>query len=167
MIEIILGQEEHSPIKAGYIIGKGTMKTSSSEDKDKDTINVAQLHGYVDIYQNSEEVNIDQEAFKPESLTTSAHKIRTRIKKNFDNESMDLKGQKDAVKDFRENKINILVATGVVEEGFDIPSCNVVISYDELLNIKQYIQIKGRARMKNSFFYIFAHESRVIFKLLA
>lgn len=156
-----VASEDNPDLKAGYIIGKGKMINNASDKQSDEVINVAQIHGYVDIYKQSEEIKHDEENLAPENITDTAKKIRTRIKKNFDNESMSLEGQKNAVKDFRENKINVLVATGVVEEGFDIPSCNVVISYDELLNIKQYIQIKGRARMKNSQFYIFAHESRV------
>jgi ERCC4-related helicase len=158
--------EENPDLKAGYIIGKGKMINNASDIEKDEVINVAQIHGYVDIYKQSEESKKETNDLGPEVISETAKRVRTKIKKNFDNDSMNLEGQKNAVKDFRENKINVLVATGVVEEGFDIPSCNVVISFDELLNIKQYIQIKGRARMKNSQFYIFAHESRVCILLL-
>lgn len=136
------------------------MSTYASDEREEETINIAKVHGYVDIYKESAEIKISDDQ-KIEELTGPAKTIRTKLKKDFYNESMHLEEQKKAVKDFRDNKINVLVATGVVEEGFDIPSCNVVISFDELLNIKSYIQIKGRARMKNSLFYIFAHESQV------
>ena len=46
----------------------------------------------------------------------------------------------------------------MTEEGFDIPGCNKVISFDTPFSMKAYIQIKGRARKKNSIYYIFTSE---------
>ena len=43
----------------------------------------------------------------------------------------------------------------MTEEGFDIPGCNKVISFDTPFDMKAFIQIKGRARKKNSTYYIF------------
>lgn len=52
----------------------------------------------------------------------------------------------------------MLISTSVTEEGFDIPGCNKVISFDTPFSMKAYIQIKGRARKKNSIYYIFTSE---------
>lgn len=49
----------------------------------------------------------------------------------------------------------MLITTSVTEEGFDIPGCNLVISFDTPFSLKSYIQIKGRARKKNSRYVIF------------
>ena len=61
------------------------------------------------------------------------------------------------VKDFNENKFDILIGTSAVEEGLDIQSCNAVISLAEIQTPKSYIQMKGRARKTNSHFYIFSY----------
>jgi endoribonuclease Dicer len=43
-------------------------------------------------------------------------------------------------------------ATSVAEEGLDIPECNLIIRFDLYKTLIQYMQSRGRARMKNSFF---------------
>ena len=57
--------------------------------------------------------------------------------------------------DFNENKFNILIGTSAIEEGLDIQSCNAVMVFVELMTAKSYIQMKGRARKKNSEFLVF------------
>ena len=53
----------------------------------------------------------------------------------------------------------MLIATNVVEEGLDVSECNLVICMNELLNVKAFIQMKGRARQKDSnFIFLCAHE---------
>lgn len=53
----------------------------------------------------------------------------------------------------------MLITTSVTEEGFDIPGCNLVISFDTPFSMKSYIQIKGRARKKNSRYIIFTNDN--------
>ena len=57
--------------------------------------------------------------------------------------------------EFKKKEHRVLITTSVTEEGFDIPGCNLVISFDTPFSMKSYIQIKGRARKKNSKYIIF------------
>lgn len=41
-----------------------------------------------------------------------------------------------------------MVATDVVDEGVDIPSCTLILRYDLPMDFRGYIQSKGRARHK-------------------
>jgi endoribonuclease Dicer len=61
---------------------------------------------------------------------------------------------------FRKHEINILVSTNIVEEGVDIPACNMIIRFSKIHNFGSYIQSKGRARSDNSSYYILVDEEQ-------
>nr|XP_018899828.1 PREDICTED: endoribonuclease Dicer [Bemisia tabaci]XP_018899829.1 PREDICTED: endoribonuclease Dicer [Bemisia tabaci]XP_018899830.1 PREDICTED: endoribonuclease Dicer [Bemisia tabaci] len=60
----------------------------------------------------------------------------------------------DIIDKFYQKKLNVLIATDVLEEGTDIPLCNAVMKYDIPVTFRSYVQSKGRARSKESNFYI-------------
>lgn len=51
--------------------------------------------------------------------------------------------QNEIMKQFREGLCNLLIATSVLEEGIDIPVCNVIIRFDEIKTYCDYVQTKG------------------------
>lgn len=80
---------------------------------------------------------------------------------------MSIKKQEDVLKKFRKQKINLLFATSVVEEGLDVPKCNLVVRFDFPQNLRAYIQSKGRARAKESAYILMMDTERrdVFFQL--
>jgi endoribonuclease Dicer len=83
----------------------------------------------------------------------------------YDFETEDLQTMKrqleKSLTDFRDGKSNILLATSVVEEGLDVPACNVVIRYDFPQTYRAYVQSRGRARQKPARFIIFIKEAEI------
>lgn len=64
------------------------------------------------------------------------------------------KQNKKVLTAFTNKDINLVVASNVLEEGIDIPNCTLVVKFNKLLNYRSYIQSKGRARHKDSYYYI-------------
>ena len=62
--------------------------------------------------------------------------------------------QEGVLERFRKKRINLLIATSVVEEGLDIPHCNFVVRFDLPNDIRAFIQSKGRARSSVSKFIL-------------
>jgi len=50
--------------------------------------------------------------------------------------------QEEVLRKFRQREINVLIATSTMEEGVDLPRCNVVIQFDSPTSYRSYIQSK-------------------------
>ena len=53
---------------------------------------------------------------------------------------------KEVLLRFRNGSLNCIVATDVIDEGIDVPKCSLIIRYDLPMDVRTYIQSKGRAR---------------------
>ena len=80
----------------------------------------------------------------------------------WDISEMTYKKQKDKLVKFKFGEINVLVGTSVVEEGIDIPKCNLVVMFDFPQNYRAFVQSRGRGRAKDAKYVMLVEESEYI-----
>ncbi|PVH31546.1 hypothetical protein PAHAL_9G175900 [Panicum hallii] len=56
----------------------------------------------------------------------------------------------EIIDSFRRGKVHLIIATQILEEGLDVPSCNLIIRFDPSATVRSFIQSRGRARKQNS-----------------
>jgi Fanconi anemia group M protein len=66
----------------------------------------------------------------------------------YDDQGLTQQEQISMLEDFRNGKLNVLVATSIAEEGLDIPSVDLVVFYEPIPSEIRYIQRKGRTGRK-------------------
>ena len=66
------------------------------------------------------------------------------------NDGMSVAKQSRILGELRDHFYQIIVATSVAEEGLDLPSCDLVVEMDPPGSITSLVQIRGRARRKQS-----------------
>lgn len=69
-------------------------------------------------------------------------------------ELLDPRAMCDTLDDFRNRRKNLIISTDVLEEGIDITACHMVICFDNIPNLKSFIQRRGRARQEKSTYAI-------------
>jgi len=72
---------------------------------------------------------------------------------------MNVTMQQDVIKQFTEGTLNLLVSTSALEEGLNVPACNLVVRYNYVTNEIARKQAQGRARAKDSRCYAILEES--------
>lgn len=71
------------------------------------------------------------------------------------------KTQEEVLRKFRCHECNILIATSVLEQGCDLPKCNLVVRFDLPRTFHSYIRCKARARAAEAYYVLFANESAI------
>lgn len=69
--------------------------------------------------------------------------------------------QEEVLRKFRAHETNLLIATSIVEEGVDIPKCNLVVRFDLPTEYRSYVQSKGRARAPISNYVMLADTDKI------
>ncbi|XP_011616905.1 endoribonuclease Dicer isoform X1 [Takifugu rubripes] len=78
---------------------------------------------------------------------------------------VEFRKQEEVLRKFRAHETNLLIATSIVEEGVDIPKCNLVVRFDLPTEYRSYVQSKGRARAPVSNYIMLADSERTkVFK---
>ena len=63
---------------------------------------------------------------------------------------MTLGKQRNTIEQFRNGQLSLLVSTTVLEEGFDVPACNLVVYYSHVTNEIARVQAHRRAWAEDS-----------------
>lgn len=58
--------------------------------------------------------------------------------------------QEEVLKRFRMHSCNLLIGTSVLEEGIELPKCNLVVRWNLPTTYRSYVQCKGRARAQKA-----------------
>ncbi|KAG8531045.1 uncharacterized protein KY384_004402 [Bacidia gigantensis] len=74
-------------------------------------------------------------------------------------ELMVAQDQKHTLEDLRKGDANLIVTTDALEEGIDVISCNVVICFEKPLNLRSFVQRRGRARDPTSRYVLLLERS--------
>ena len=72
--------------------------------------------------------------------------------------------QKTNIKKFAEGESRLIVTTSVLEEGIDVAHCDLVVAFTGLQSLIRFIQMRGRARKKDSKFVVFETEEEIAAK---
>lgn len=72
------------------------------------------------------------------------------------------KKQEETLRRFRQRECNLLIGTKVLEEGIDLPRCNLVISYNTPLSYKSYLKSKSRAKTLDAYYILMFDEDETM-----
>jgi len=139
VLNTLINEMTPSHIKARYVIG----------------------HNFNGLTMSSQEIN--KHSIK-ESITVPVSDIdlgevedikrEGKFFRKFCNPRQTLPNQLKQIDLFKKGDFNVLIATSIIQEGFDVPNCNFVISYSEPKTLLGMVQMRGRARKEGSKYYI-------------
>jgi superfamily II DNA/RNA helicase len=75
-----------------------------------------------------------------------------------DGQGMAVQQQKKVLRDIKNHKYQIVIATSVAEEGIDIPECELVVTMNLPSSVTALVQMRGRARKENSKFVVLCND---------
>jgi len=140
--------------KCGHILGFS--KSDSIVKKYQDVVNnIKSLDTSIKEHQKLVEDYYAKSHYVPQILPSCFQQSN-----KFSHISVNLSHQLKTIEEFKKKTLNLLVSTSVAEEGFDMPECNLVISFNEIQTIQSFIQMRGRARKKGSKFIILIPEHK-------
>lgn len=146
------GNENPYKIKSGHILGFSKAERSSGPS-DKHINEIPDIRTDLEEHENEA-----LDYFKKNDYLPSAIPTCWRQSNKFSQVSVNMTHQLKTIDSFKEKSLNLLVATSVAEEGFDMPDCNLVISFNEVKSLQSFIQVRGRARKEHSKFIIIVPE---------
>lgn len=62
---------------------------------------------------------------------------------------------------FRSGTFGVVIATNVIEEGFNVPTCGLVVMFNSIVSSKAYIQSRGRGRHAKARYVVLLSEQSV------
>lgn len=80
------------------------------------------------------------------------HQITGQKKKNLRRDVN--KKQEDILRKFRLQELNLLISTNLLEDGIDVPRCNMIVKFDPPKDYRSYSRSKGLARAKDAEYLI-------------
>lgn len=153
--ELLAKNQEHPKLKKLFeIIEKEFSEKNSIESSEKENENGKEIkiENEIQNKKNPKIIIFTQFRETAAQITKKLNQLKNLKAKIFVGQAsssknikgMNQKQQKKIIQDFSENKINILVATCIAEEGLDIPEVNAVIFYEPIPSAIRSIQRRGR-----------------------
>ncbi|EGK96757.1 AGAP002836-PB [Anopheles gambiae str. PEST] len=101
------------------------------------------------------EVSRSQREFEFISPQYTVDKVATNPQNCLKQTTIEHRKQEEVLKRFRMHECNLLIGTSVLEEGIELPKCNLVIRWNSPANYRSYAQCKGRAKAPGAYHVLF------------
>lgn len=140
-VECAMGPQGRNLVNKAYRSTKGNDTLADTDDSIEESKCYEEVSNNLSVSANSESLTQNIKQFRRHALGGNQN-----ASTNGNNVKMSNNQLKEILSKFKNGNVNILIATNVVEEGLDVSECNLVICMNEMMNVKAFIQMKGRAR---------------------